>query len=118
MAYAPQGPFRRRAAIITALTLVASALIPIGPAFAVSPDITLSQVYGGGGGNVGAPYNHDFIELYNRGAATVTVTGWTVQYASATGPQEERDDHGSCPGPPRLARTTTGLAGSFHLCGC
>ena len=28
---------------------------------------------------------NDFIELYNRGAAPVDLTGWSVQYASAAG---------------------------------
>ncbi len=49
-----------------------------------SPNIVISQVYGGGG-NTGATYKNDFIELYNRGASSVSVTGWSVQYASATG---------------------------------
>src|SRR5512140_599274 len=51
---------------------------------AVSPDIVISQVYGGGG-NTGATYKNDFIELFNRGGAPVSVTGWTVQYASSSG---------------------------------
>ncbi len=51
---------------------------------AVSPDIVISQVYGGGG-NSGATYTHDFIELFNRGTSTVDVTGWSVQYASSAG---------------------------------
>src|SRR4051794_27362015 len=51
---------------------------------AVSPDIVISQVYGGGG-NAGATYMNDFVELYNRGAVPVDVSGWTVQYASSTG---------------------------------
>ncbi|MDT3397741.1 lamin tail domain-containing protein [Streptomyces sp. B1866] len=50
----------------------------------MSPDVVVSQVYGGGG-NTGAPYTNDFIELYNRGASAVSLTGWSVQYASATG---------------------------------
>jgi uncharacterized protein len=44
----------------------------------------VSQVYGGGG-NSGAYYTHDFIELFNAGDAPVDITGWSVQYASATG---------------------------------
>jgi len=44
----------------------------------------ISQVYGGGG-NSGATLRNDFIELFNRGGAPITVTGWSVQYASATG---------------------------------
>jgi len=46
--------------------------------------VVISQVYGGGG-NSGAPYKNDFIELFNRGTATVVINGWSVQYASATG---------------------------------
>lgn len=58
-----------------ALTSVASA---------VSPNVVISQVYGGGG-NTGAPYNSDFIEIFNRGASSVSLSGYSVQYASATG---------------------------------
>jgi len=46
--------------------------------------VTISQVYGGGG-NSGAPYTNDYIELYNRTASPINLTGWSVQYASATG---------------------------------
>src|SRR5215831_12570329 len=51
---------------------------------ATSPSIVISQVYGGGG-NSGALYTNDFIELYNSGSTAVTLTGWSVQYGSATG---------------------------------
>jgi len=51
---------------------------------AASPNIVISQVYGGGG-NSGATLRNDFIELFNRGTTTINVTGWTVQYASASG---------------------------------
>jgi len=62
------------------------ALLPgqIQQVSAISTDIVISQVYGGGG-NSGAPYTNDFIELFNRGMTTVNITGWSVQYASATG---------------------------------
>src|SRR5213078_2158521 len=46
--------------------------------------VVISQVYGGGG-NAGATYKNDFIELFNRTSNPVDVTGWTVQYNSATG---------------------------------
>src|SRR6185436_19509979 len=46
--------------------------------------IVISQVYGGGG-NSGAPYRNDFIELFNRGTNPVVISGWSVQYASASG---------------------------------
>lgn len=47
-------------------------------------DVVISQVYGGGG-NSGATYRNDFIELFNRGSAPVLIDGWSVQYASSTG---------------------------------
>jgi predicted extracellular nuclease len=47
-------------------------------------DVVISQVYGGGG-NAGAQFQSDFIELFNRGATPVNLTGWSVQYQSATG---------------------------------
>jgi predicted extracellular nuclease len=46
--------------------------------------LVVSQVYGGGG-NSGATFTNDFIELYNPTSASVSVTGMSVQYASATG---------------------------------
>jgi len=46
--------------------------------------IVISEVYGGGG-NAGATFKNDFIELYNPGNTSVDLTGWSVQYAAATG---------------------------------
>lgn len=50
----------------------------------VSPNIVISQVYGGGG-NTNAPYTHDFVELFNRGTTSIPLNGWSIQYTSATG---------------------------------
>jgi len=47
-------------------------------------NLTISQVYGGGG-NSGATYINDFIEIYNAGTATVNLSTYAVQYASSTG---------------------------------
>jgi uncharacterized protein len=66
------------------LTTLVAALVLAAPASAASPDIVISQIYGGGGNN-GAQFKNDFIELYNRGTEPVTVTGWSVQYASSGG---------------------------------
>ncbi|WP_052666125.1 lamin tail domain-containing protein [Nitriliruptor alkaliphilus] len=44
----------------------------------------ISQVYGGGG-NSGAPYTNDFVEVFNRGDAPVDLSGMSIQYTSATG---------------------------------
>jgi len=54
------------------------------PAAAVSTSVVISQVYGGGG-NSGATYKNDFIELFNRGSVTASLSGWSVQYASSAG---------------------------------
>ncbi|WP_133500561.1 lamin tail domain-containing protein [Cognatilysobacter terrigena] len=65
---------------LAALGFGLAALI-VGPANA---QVVISQVYGGGG-NSGAPYKSDFIELHNTGASAVDVSTWSVQYASSTG---------------------------------
>lgn len=46
--------------------------------------IVINEVYGGGG-NSGAPYKNDFIELKNIGSTTVTLSGAYIQYAAAAG---------------------------------
>ncbi|HKN83457.1 MAG TPA: lamin tail domain-containing protein, partial [Pyrinomonadaceae bacterium] len=48
-----------------------------------APKIAISQIYGGGG-NSGAPFRNDFIEIFNSGSSAVNLAGWSVQYASAT----------------------------------
>lgn len=61
------------------------AFAPVAPvAQAASADVVVSEVYGGGG-NTGAPWANDFVELRNNGSAAVSVAGWSVQYASAAG---------------------------------
>src|SRR5438105_5902647 len=80
--------FRMR--LCAALVVAVACLLGLArPAGAVSSTIVVSQVYGGGG-NSGATYKNDFIELYNRSAAPVSVTGWSVQYASTTGTSWQR----------------------------
>ena len=46
--------------------------------------VVISQIYGGGG-NVGATFNRDFVELHNRGSTSVAIAGWSIQYAASTG---------------------------------
>jgi hypothetical protein len=58
----------------------AAAVPPNGP----SSNIIISQVYGGGG-NAGAQYNEDYVELFNRGSAPQPVDGFSVQYGSSSG---------------------------------
>jgi predicted extracellular nuclease len=72
------------AAAIAPLLAVSGALLTAGPAHAASANVVISEVYGGGG-NSGAIWTNDFVEIYNRSDAAVDVTGWLVQYYSATG---------------------------------
>jgi hypothetical protein len=51
---------------------------------AAPPTLVISQVYGGGG-NTGAPYTHDFVEVFNRGSVPAALGGLSIQYASAEG---------------------------------
>ena len=83
-ARSPRRPF---VAALAGIAVALSGLAVVStatPAQAVSPDLVISQVYGGGG-NSGAPFTHDFIELYNRGASPVALEGKSLQYTSATG---------------------------------
>jgi predicted extracellular nuclease len=97
------------------LALVA-ALLPGATARAQSPDVVVSQVYGGGG-NSGATYRNDFIELFNRGATPVDVTGWSVQYAAAAGSTWQKTDiSGTIPaGGYYLVREAAGAGGTVDL---
>lgn len=69
------------------ILLILNLFFPLGltnpTANAVSNSLVISQVYGGGG-NSGATYRNDFIEIFNRGITTVNISGWSVQYGGAT----------------------------------
>jgi hypothetical protein len=66
------------------LVLCAVLLLAAGAAQGASSDVVVSQVYAGGG-NSGATFTNDYVELLNRGSSTVDLSGWTVQYATAAG---------------------------------
>ncbi len=77
--------FSKVFSVISILALMLSGL-PMQSAQALSADVVISQVYGGGGATTGSPsYKNDYIELFNRGTTTVTISGWSVQYAATTG---------------------------------
>jgi hypothetical protein len=66
------------------LAFLATLLLLPSAARAASPDVVVSQIYGGGG-NAGATFRNDYVELFNLGSGTVDLSGWTVQYATAAG---------------------------------
>ena len=81
-------PFARRATIAALSLAVVGASGSVFAATAqadpTGSQVVINEVYGGGG-NAGSHYQADFVELYNPSASAVDLTGWTVQYRSATG---------------------------------
>lgn len=68
------------------LLLLSALALPLAAASARgsgSGSLVVSEVYAAGG-NSGAVYANDYVELFNRGASPVAVDGWTLQYASAS----------------------------------
>jgi predicted extracellular nuclease len=87
------------------------------PAYAVSSGIVISQVYGGGG-NSGATYKNDFIELFNRGSSAVSLSGWSVQYASSGGTSWSKTNltaFSLAPGQYYLVQEAAGAGGTVNL---
>ncbi len=93
----------------TSIALMVEA--PAGPAFVV-----ISQVYGGGG-NSGALYRNDFIELFNRGSTAADLSGWSIQYASSVGTSWQVTPLSGFiqPGSYYLVQQAAGSAGSVNL---
>jgi 2',3'-cyclic-nucleotide 2'-phosphodiesterase/3'-nucleotidase/5'-nucleotidase len=77
---------KRQACMLLAALLVVSGTIgSLGSPVQATPagdNIVISQVYGGGG-NSGAVWKNDFIELYNPTNSDVILDGWKVRYAAA-----------------------------------
>ncbi|MGP9747265.1 ExeM/NucH family extracellular endonuclease [Brachybacterium sp. AOP29-B2-41] len=64
---------------------LAPGLTPSAQAAIVAPgEIQINEIYGGGG-NSGAAFQNDFVELVNTSDAAVSIDGWSLQYASKTG---------------------------------
>lgn len=72
--------FTGRLSVLAALLSGLSAAALAAP----SPNLVVSQIYGAGGNATTNPYRSDYVEIFNRGATTVTASGWTIQYGSAT----------------------------------
>src|SRR3954452_15521681 len=109
----------RVALVLTGLALAVGILLGGASPGTAAPSsgIVVNEVYGGGG-NSGATYNTDFIELRNRGTAAVTLDGWSVQYhsASATGAWQVTQLTGTlAPGAIYLVAEATGTGGTQPL---
>ncbi|HEY3028293.1 MAG TPA: DNA/RNA non-specific endonuclease, partial [Pyrinomonadaceae bacterium] len=78
--------------------------------------VVISQIYGGGG-NSGATFKNDFIEIFNRSSNTVSLLGWSVQYASAAGTTWQKTDLTGtlAPGQYYLIQEAAGMGGSTDL---
>ncbi|WOF24661.1 ExeM/NucH family extracellular endonuclease [Microbacterium betulae] len=77
----------RRAVAAAAVAGIAAALLaPVAAQAAVAPGagVLINEVYGGGGNN-GAAFSRDFVEIVNTTSDDASLDGWSVQYASATG---------------------------------
>ena len=98
---------------ILLLALLSALALPLAAASARgsgSGSLVVAEVYAAGG-NSGAVYTNDYVELFNRGASPVAIDGWTLQYASAasTSWQSERVERHDprrrpVPRPARLGR--------------
>jgi len=101
-------------ALCRTMALVFSFLFP--QIATASSSIVISQIYGGGG-NSGSTLRNDFVELFNRSNAAVSVSGWTIQYASSTGSTWDRINlTGSIePGHYYLVALAAGTGGTVSL---
>ncbi|MBM2812234.1 MAG: hypothetical protein HW416_2993, partial [Chloroflexi bacterium] len=74
--------------VFTAVVLFSALLLsPRSAAVAAgSADIVISQLYAGGGRSVleNSLYQNDYVELFNRGASSVDVSTWSLQYQATT----------------------------------
>lgn len=69
---------------ILLLALLSALILFPTAARASTSGVVVSQVYGGGG-NSGASFRNDYVELFNAGTSAVDLSEWTVQYATAAG---------------------------------
>ena len=75
---------RSTVAAFAALATILPLAVAAAPAQATpSAGVVLNEVFGGGG-NSGATLRNDFIELANRASADQDLSGWSVQYISAS----------------------------------
>lgn len=69
--------------LVTTLCTVAALAVVANASFAANA-VRISQIYSGGAGG-SATYLRDYVELFNFSGSAVDVSGWALEYASATG---------------------------------
>jgi hypothetical protein len=72
----------KRIHVLVLLSALALPLAATSARASGSGSIVVGEMYAAGG-NSGAAYANDYVELFNRGASSVAIDGWTLQYASA-----------------------------------
>ena len=77
------GGSMKRIHLLVLLSVVALSFAATSASASGSGSLVVAEVFAAGG-NSGAAYANDYVELFNRGAGAVAVDGWTVQYASAS----------------------------------
>jgi len=70
--------------LLALLTVIGSLVAASSASGSGAGSIVVSQVFAAGG-NSGATYTNDYVDLFNRGSSAVSITGWTLQNATATG---------------------------------
>ena len=70
-----------RTSLVFVVFLLAVTLgVPL--ASGATSDPVISQVFASGG-NAGADFTNDYVELLNRGGTSLDLGGWSIQYGSA-----------------------------------
>ena len=73
----------KRIHLLVLLSVLALPLAAASARGSGAGSVVVAEVFAAGG-NSGAAYANDYVELFNRGASAVGVDGWTLQYASAS----------------------------------
>src|SRR5215475_1439577 len=68
--------------LLALFSVVAALVAATAASGSGSGSIVVGEIFAAGG-NSGAAYTNDYVELFNRGAGAVAIDGWTLQYASA-----------------------------------
>ena len=75
-------PHRLSAIARSATALLAAIAMP---SFDSTQGVVISQVFGGNSTSTTNSFMNDYVELFNAGTTAVSIDGWSLQYASATG---------------------------------